>query len=504
MIVEIFRVKVKHYVGASGKTFFGKLSPVLFYFLWLFVVGFVSIALRFYGIAVGALLDDFVTALRPLTVSSILAVGIFLGMKGGITAINYEVEYIFTSTVKPRTFLLSDFLFQFIFLNLFAMPASAVMVTLLTYPRHVANLVQMLPLLEASIVSAILLGHILGMARNWLDRKYVMAVGWALIASVLLPLLDMFLGWFPGLKQASLPANLVLGLLGGGWNSAAGAVFIAFLATAYALMAGKIRYMGLAPVLTHVLTEPPKKIFNVIKTPKSLSRLFGIGADDGPLVLTLKIHMTRFVRDGSLWITAFVLLLLVYVNSFLPQALAVTATIEASYITIITLYTPLIPALLSINWVLSERNNIWLYQLSVHKIKTYVISLLTAYVIVSLVFSAGLLTAVHLFSGPVPIVYLDFLLLTSSSVFGSFFALLMSTSVKKMPSPFSMTSVFLVVVPLLGSQILSLPVLVARLFEPVVKNPPTMLPPFLMAYVLCLSMAVYYVSIRNSRNVSPH
>ncbi|MEM4573221.1 MAG: hypothetical protein QXF45_01600 [Candidatus Caldarchaeum sp.] len=501
LIIELLRIKVKHYLGTAGTSIAQSLSSALFYLTWILVVGFVALMLRIYGISVGALLDDFVTALKPLLVASILSVGVFLGMKGGITALSYEVEYVFTSTVRPRTYLISDFLFQFIFLNLFSLPASAVMVTVLTFPRHAKNLFDIFPIIEASILSAILLSHILGMARNWVSRKAVFTLGGVLTLSILLPLLDLFLGWLPGLKDLMLPVNIMMQVMRDSYHTVVVLVYFGCLAVLYFKMSGKLDYSGLAPVLTHVLTDQPKKILNLVKIPTSFSKVTGMRPEDGPLLLLLKIHLTRFLRDGSLWITTFVLLLLVYVNSFLPQALSVTATIEASYITVVSLYTPLIPALLSINWVLTERNNLWMLHLSVHDLKTYAASLLLAYVIVSSVFSTAMIAAVFLLSGPATLVYLDYMLVICSSLFGSFFALVISTSLKKIPSPFSLTSVFLVIVPLVGSQILSLPILVARLFQPFVDNPPPLLPFFLISYVFMASAAVLAVSRWTSKNL---
>lgn len=170
-------MKVRQFAGSLGRSLSKAVAPMMFYMLYLFVLMLVSLTLRFYGIVTGMDLDDFVRALKPLATSGVLAVGVFLGLKGGVTALGYEIDYIFTSNVRPRTYLWSDFLFQFIFLNVFTLPSMLLIVTVLTYPRHLIHLFNFVMIVEAAVVSSILISHMLGLLRNWLGKRGVMAVG---------------------------------------------------------------------------------------------------------------------------------------------------------------------------------------------------------------------------------------------------------------------------------------------------------------------------------------
>jgi hypothetical protein len=500
MLIEIFIVKVRQFAGSFGRSFSRAVAPVMFYLLYLLVLGLVSITLRFYGVIMGMDMNDFVRALKPLATSGVLAVGVFLGLKGGVTALGYEIDYIFTSNVRPRTYLWSDFLFQFIFLNVFSLPSMALVVTVLTFPRHLIHLFNFVMVVEAAVVSSILISHLLGLLRNWLGRRCVMAVGGVVMILVLMPLLDVFasLAWVSGFP---FPTTLLLGITEGGFKTAAASLFMAGLLAVHLFLSKSVEYAGLAPILTNVFTDPPRKFVTSFKLPEPVARFLSINPGNSPAALLVKAHLTRFLRDGSLWITAFVLLLLVYVGSALPRVLAFTAQPEAIFLTIVSLYTPMIPALLSFNWLLSEKQNLWLVQLSVYRISSYFYTLLAAYVIVSLVFSSVLVAAIQVFNGFIAFTYVDGLLFLCSAVFGSFLALMISSSVKRLSSPFSFISIFIVVIPLLGSQLLSLPLLMSRLFEPLVSNPPAFLPYLLSGYALFAFALVAYSSKNFSAEV---
>lgn len=484
-------MKVKQFAGSFGRSLSKAAAPLMFYMLYLFVIGLVSLTLRFYGIVAGMDLNDFVRALKPLATSGVLAVGVFLGLKGGVTALGYEIDYIFTSNVRPRTYLWSDFLFQFVFLNMFTLPSMMLVVTVLTFPRHLVHLYSFVMIVEAAVVSSILLSHLLGLLRNWLGKRGVLAVGGVTLMLVLLPLLDIFTS-LPWVNSFPYPPTLLLGMTEGGFKTAAALLLIGGLLAVHLFLSRTIEYAGLAPILTNVFTDPPRKLITSFKLPMPVARFLLINPGDRPTALLVKAHLTRFLRDGSLWITAFVLLLLVYVGSALPRALAFTAQPEAIFLTIVSLYTPMIPALLSFNWLLTERHNLWLVQLSIYRISSYFYTLLIAYVIVSLIFSSVLVAAIQVFGGFIALTYLDILLFLCSAVFGSFLALVISSSVKRFSSPFSFTAIFIVVLPLLGSQLLSLPLLMSRLFAPVATNPPAFLPYLLIGYVLFASALVAY------------
>lgn len=484
-------MKVRQFAGSLGRSLSKAVAPMMFYMLYLFVLMLVSLTLRFYGIVTGMDLDDFVRALKPLATSGVLAVGVFLGLKGGVTALGYEIDYIFTSNVRPRTYLWSDFLFQFIFLNVFTLPSMLLIVTVLTYPRHLIHLFNFVMIVEAAVVSSILISHMLGLLRNWLGKRGVMAVGGVMLMLVLLPLLDVFAS-LPWVSSFPYPTNLLLGVTGGGLKTSAAFLLIGGLLAVNLFLSRKVEYAGLAPILTNVFTDPPRKLITSFKLPQPVARFLLINAADRPTALLVKAHLTRFLRDGSLWITAFVLLLLVYVGTALPRALAFTAQPEAIFLTIVSLYTPMIPALLSFNWLLTEKHNLWLVQLSVYRVSSYFYTLLIAYTIVSLIFSSLMVAAVQVFGGLFALTYLDVLLFLCSAVFGSFLALVISSSIKRFSSPFSFTSIFIVVLPLLGSQLLSLPLLVSRLFEPIATNPPAFLPYLVMGYVLFALALVTY------------
>jgi hypothetical protein len=50
--------------------------------------------------------------LKLLATTGVVAAGTYLGIKGGITAFEYEINYIFTSPIRNYKFLVSDLIFQ--------------------------------------------------------------------------------------------------------------------------------------------------------------------------------------------------------------------------------------------------------------------------------------------------------------------------------------------------------------------------------------------------------
>ncbi|MEM2237474.1 MAG: hypothetical protein QXR26_02225 [Candidatus Caldarchaeum sp.] len=470
------------------------LSPLLIYVLWVGVLAFAALVVRFYGGVMGVGTQGFLQSFTLVTASGVLAAGIFLGIKGGLTALGYEVDYVFTSPLKPHLFLASDIIFQLMLLNIFVIPSSSVIVIVLTHPRHLESLSLTIPIFEISILAAVLTSHLLGLARNWLGETLSRKLGWALMLYILLPILNIVMGWRIEIGTAVHPVYLVSGIFVDEWKTFCAAAYLIVLTSLYVVLSRKCHYSAFTPILVNVLTDPPKKFTFYLQPPRLLKGILSINPKDGPTVLILKVHLTRFIRDGSLWIAAFVLALITAANSVLPKLFGAQPFPEVAQLTLITLYTPLIPGLLSINWAVSERSNLWIIRLSKDGVKKYVVALLFSYAVVSCAFSGALFAVVLLGAREMPYLVMDLLLLVSASVFGSFFSVMTSTAVKHIPTPLSVTSLFLVITPLLGSVALSLPMLVVRLFEPFADSPSPPLLAGLLTYMTAMTAVLFTIS----------
>jgi hypothetical protein len=136
LIWVLLAAKVRQYFGHVRRSPRSVLSLLTFYLLWTFVVGALALFLRFLGSQSPAGQSGALETLSVVTMTAMLAIGAFLGTRGGITAFPYEVEFVLTTPVRPHVFLLSDLLFQVMLLGVYSVPTSLVAIAVLTYPRH--------------------------------------------------------------------------------------------------------------------------------------------------------------------------------------------------------------------------------------------------------------------------------------------------------------------------------------------------------------------------------
>jgi hypothetical protein len=428
--------------------------------------------------------------LKLLATTGVVAAGTYLGIKGGITAFEYEINYIFTSPIRNYKFLVSDLIFQLLLLSGFALPSSAVVVWALTTPRTNLYIGEILTVIGLGIFVACILSHLIGFARNWLGETLSKALGWGLMSYISLPLLNLAITnnvvW-----AIPTPVSIILGMAQGGASLIYGTVFLAVLLTIYAAATTRLNLNSISLITVTVLADRPKKPPVFVKLPRAYTRFLTFSSSDKTPTLLYKLHLTRFVRDGSLWLVGFVLAILTASNTVLPRILGLRTLSEAAQLTLVALYTPLIPGLLSINWVLTEKPNTWFVKLSFPEMSEYAKSLMKAYITVSVVYSMILFSIVYLIGGERPFITQDLLLLASVSVYGSFLAILTSTKSVGMSTFFSISSLIHVLVPLFGSILFALPLLTARILTP----SPDLLPPTLLillsVYVLVSSYVLY-------------
>jgi len=463
---------------------------VLYYLAWLGIIAFVSFILRFFGLTVGLTIENIVESIKLLATTGVVSAGIYLGIKGGITAFEYEVNYIFTSPVRNIKFLVSDLLFQLLLISGFALPSSTVVVWALTTPRTHQYIVETLTVTAIGILLAGVLSHLIGFARNWLGEALSKTLGWSLMFYVFLPVLNLAIE-SDVVNAVPTPVSIILGMVDGGVALLSGVVFITVLLVIYAAATTQLNLNSISLITVTTLADRPKKFMMYLRLPTALTRFFTFSSSDKTATMLYKLHLTRFVRDGSLWIVGFILAILTASNTVLPKLLGLRTFSEVAQLTLVALYTPLIPGLLSINWVLTEKPNTWFVKLSLQEMSEYAKSLMKAYITVSVLYSMALFAIVYSLGGERPYITQDLLLLASIAVYGSFLAIFTSSKTVGMSTFFSISSLIHVLVPLFGSIIFALPLLAARVLTP----SPDLLPPqltlLLSFYVLASSLALY-------------
>lgn len=494
-VILLLKVKLKQYLGQVRRSIRNLLSLILVYLLWLTVIGLISFVLRATGVSSSS--QDFLKILSDVTVIAILAVGIFLGIKGGITALPYELDYVLSSNIGPRIFLLTDLLFQLCLLTFFIIPPTSVMLTILTYPNHFTYLGRAIPLYMVAIIMSIMLSHILGVSRSIIGESRVKMIGWPLLLMITSPLillalktpLPPLLTYHPALVLTSAIDRV-------GENFYWMMPYLFILGLAYLRLSKTNFYSSVSPLLLSILMEPPTKLSKYIKTPIKIEKLLGLKVAKGYSSLMYMLHLLRVLREGSLWTGVIVLLFLILVNTAIPRLVNVAQFPEVAELTMIALYIPLLPALLSINWSISERPNTWIVNLSTKGERYYLSGLFFSYLTVTFPFSLSLYGIVSIGSTDLPFILVDIVLLLAMSCFGTALSILISLVAKLALSPLSLSSLLYILTPLTGSLILSLPILTIRLHEPLASSPTIGLTSMMIGYIVITTFILYRILVK--------
>jgi len=155
--------------------------------------------------------------------------------------------------------------------------------------------------------------------------------------------------------------------------------------------------------------------------------------------------------------------------------------------TILTaLYIPLIPALLTINWNVVERVNLWSSASSSNGLRNYLDGMLSSYIIVSASFAMVFYGLMNMMIGENPFMVLDLLLALTTSITSTTISMLMALRSGKPATALSHLTLLYAAIPMAGSIILDLPLLIIRSLENLATNPPPWLLASLTAYPLSL------------------
>ncbi|MCX8193645.1 MAG: hypothetical protein N3G77_07550 [Nitrososphaeria archaeon] len=494
-VTLLLKVKLKQYLGQVRRSIRNLLSLILVYLLWLMVIGSISIVLRNTGISSGS--QDFLKILSEVTVIAILAVGAFLGIKGGVTALPYELDYVLSSNIRPRIFLITDLLFQLFLLTFFIIPPTSLMLTILTYPNHFTYLGRAIPLYMLIILMSIMLSHVLGVSRSILSENRVKMIGWIILVIILSPLILLALKTPPPSLLMLHPALVLSSAIDRPSENFYWMMpYLLILGLAYLHLSKTNFYSSVSPLLYSILMEPPSKLTKYIKLPIRIEKILGLKLAKGYSSLMYILHLLRVLREGSLWTGVIVLLFLTLVNTAIPRLISVAQFPEVAELTMIALYIPLLPALLAINWSISERPNTWIVNLSTRGERYYISGLFFAYLTVTFPFSLCLYGVVSMGSTDLPFIIVDVILLLAMSCFGSALSILISLVARIALSPLSLSSLLYILTPLVGSSLLSLPILTIRLYEPLASSPTIGLTTMMLVYIGISSFILYTIIVR--------
>ncbi len=450
-ILTLVGYKIRFFFGWSLR---GRIGPLAYVALVLLF--------GFYGYGIGGVLGSSVasgSATQAIEVLStplgaLLALGLLYGIFSGVTAHVSEFDFFMTADLRPREFLVSDLVFQFISLfgagGLAAVVAAFGMVNTLHRP-----LAAVLPLVSVFLAFALLvlmtiqLVAVLGVRY---PKGHVRALGAIVLVLSILPAVSLALPWFP-LRFEGLPIpTTAFGTLGyevlfGRPLDAASLVVAAatFLAVAGLWWAVSDTYIfhGIHPSLSAGFgqVDMAARMAQQQRLTARFGRLTtgvtvdtGRGSDTGFMT---RYHLLRIVRDGSvIFITAFGLLYAVIfsVPSTVGGAPPEAGSFPTGYIA--TQILTLLIAILALNWSYYERQNLWVVVVAARSTASYFRGLMMSFVVVGFIIAAGF-TAIMFGLGPSLASLSEAAIPLAATIAAGFVAVALLTRIKVQPSAFS-------------------------------------------------------------------
>lgn len=495
-IQAILALKLKQYYGALRTSSTAKISTIIIYLLIMFsAAGTAALMRSLYGIAG---VNDLHRILRIIAFmfSTLFIFEIYLGMKGGITALRSEVDFILPSPVKPSAYLVADLIFQLIFLNVILTPAVSTFMAALFYPDE-QYLLTFFIIYEISILMAVILAHGLGILGVRGYRRAAKILGWTLIGFMFTPIilnvLNIQVESITIFHLSEILARLAVGAQIRSGLLSLTICLIAVLGLYLQTLRVKM-FSDVNPLLTTGFMEPSSRWtrFPYLKLDFSKNSL---------LLYLIKLHLIRICRDGSLGTSILFLVVFIIANMSLSEIAWSSLRPELASTVLTALYIPLIPALLTINWNVTERMNLWLSASSMNGLKNYLDGMLLSYIIVSSLFATGFYILMNIMIGENPFMILDFFLALTTSIASSTFSMFMVLKSKKPAVALSHLTLLYTMISMIGSIILDLPLLIIRALEGLAANPPLWLLAFLAAYPLSLFLILRRMVLSASKNL---
>jgi hypothetical protein len=407
--------------------------------------------------------------------SVFLAISLVLSLRGGITAFQAELDFFFTSTIKPRQYILSDLIFQFIVLHLLFSPFIPFIIGLALRLGIAALVVLIIALIYEMYVFLVLLSmQSFGILNLIAPNKRTKVLSIAIMITLLLPCLS-FIQSFP-LKYSDLPypstfaAKAIIHLLVQGPVEllniySLGALITLTFIFHYIVSRKDLFYYIRPTVMLSFFESRPQA--QAIQQRRMLERFgpmttfFTLDPTKSSLTsFMIKKHLIRIIRDGSLLplIILFIIYGAVSMLSLNFSPTSSTREIESVLFTL-TFYSALVPSMLAMSWNSYERENLWILLTSGGRIADYFKSFFVALLLLALIMPWGFLII------SLPFIGLSSLWLILSALaiasFSSAFAILtlILINVPKEGS-LSVGYIFVLIIPIIGAYIGASPFLV--------------------------------------------
>ncbi|MEM3383630.1 MAG: hypothetical protein QXL52_03450 [Nitrososphaerales archaeon] len=400
--------------------------------------------------------------------SVFLAMSLIMSLRGGVTAFQSELDFFFTSPIKPRQYILSDLIFQFIVLHLLFSPFVPLIIGLALRLGITAMTALITSLIYEMFVFLVLLSmQSLGILSLIAPYKRTKVLIISIIIVLLLPSLS-FIHFFP-FEYSDLPypstfaAKVIIHLLNQSpvelLNIYFLGVFIVVAFIFHYIVSRKDLFYYVKPTVMLSFFESRPQAQSIQQ--RRMFERFGpittfltLDPTKGSLIsFMIKKHFIRIIRDGSL--LPLIILFIIY-GAISVLSLNFSSTPSAreieSILFTLTFYSALVPSMLAMSWNSYERDNLWIILTSGGRIVDYFKSFFVALLVLALIFPWGFLITSLLFIG-LSSLWLILCALAIAS-FSSAFAILtlILISVPKEGS-LSASYFFVIILPIIGAYI---------------------------------------------------
>ncbi len=444
VVLTLLKYKLLHFFGPSVR---GKWGPGPLLLLELIFAGYGFGA----GYGVGTLINtgtgDSTIEILGGVMSGLLSVGFLYSLGPGFTASPSELDFVLTTQIRPRQFLVSDMVFQFFSLGISGGLAGllALFGIVTAMGKSLALLPWMLIVLLAYVFMVLMIVQILVVLRIRFTGAEIRIWTLVLLFLSLLPAVPLAAPSFPlhfhGLPvPPSIYADLMNDILVGQTPAlatlAAAMAYPLAIAAIWLALSTTYIFHGVQPTLSAGLGQinfsaRQAQQRRLITGLGGLTTRFTLRTDQGSdLGFMTRFHVVRVLRDGSLLFIGLIVTISIVPNALSGGSASQNGTAGLSQIMTLPL------ALLALNWGYYESTNLWLVASAGKSLINYFRGMMLGFASVVIVIAVALTTILMVLSGKEPDVS-DFTFPIISPVAASVAATALLTRLKINPGAFS-------------------------------------------------------------------
>ena len=445
-VFTLLKYKVLFFFGPSLRGRFGP-APYVALLLIFALYGFMA------GFGIGSLIKDqsqteAVNLLGALFAGG-LSFGLLYSLGTGVTAHASELDFVMTAPVKPREWLLSDMLFQFVAVLMAGGVAGAIAALGIVVSLGISPVlaIVLLLLFSAFILLMFMTIQILVILRIRFPKAHIKGITLVILALSLIPSISLVSPSFP-LAFSGLPipqsgfAELAYDILSEQMPSAQHLVYafgwLAAIAALWFSLSNTYIFYGIRPTLSAGFGQVDFAS-RMAQQRRMYSALGGLTTriplrtnTGGDIGFMTRFHLIRVWRDGSILFVVLMIVLFIVPSFFTTTSADRTAATSQGSMQIMTL--PI--AILAMNWSYYERENLWVVVTSGKSVVNYFRGLMLGFAIL-VMGVGGLLVILLQYTTGLGFRVEDFTLPIISPIVASIAATSMLTRIKILPAAFS-------------------------------------------------------------------